>query len=172
MKRREFVTASLGLIALPAFALKRNDTVKLTPENLEALCDEMLPAANKLRPDEGISDWNSLIETLRQYDINFIHDVRKIIIENLDKALCADKNLVECAKNNSLLVRLPTSAKECAMLVLNRSLHDRERSERNVYFTHIGLVRECLRQSEIHKERIRQWKGEMERAHGKNWLNL
>jgi len=93
---------------------------------VESLLTELLPAENK----DDDEDYSDLLEELLRFKILTVEDLRSLIVHNLKRTLKADKVQVE-----SRIKDLEFDEDE-----------DEERLMRGVFFTHVGLTRQALKE--------------------------
>ncbi|BEH11034.1 MULTISPECIES: GTP pyrophosphokinase [Geobacter] len=107
------------------YIIGSNTIPKDSPLNVDLLAhilDSMFPAENK----DSLEDYHELLEDLEHFDIKTSKSLVDIINEAFDKIMEAEKQHLEEAKNEGYI---GTS---------------RRRSERGVFFTHVGLARQAL----------------------------
>ncbi|WP_095051448.1 GTP pyrophosphokinase family protein [Pseudomonas sp. Irchel s3b2] len=105
-------------------SVEENETLNV--DNLARVISEILPAQNK-SVDESYA---GLLQDLHELNIVTTQDLKDILTSHLSDALNKDKEKV------------------AEVDVISRSIPGTEayaRLERGVYFTHVGLVRQCLR---------------------------
>ena len=128
MNRREFFGVSAGIAVIAATGSAEYLT-PLTVENVEALCDKMLPAANKGRPLDGwVENYANLITYLHKCGIKSLGTLANVIRDNLPSVLAEDKEIAN---------------KPCRNVQSRRNV----RSRRGVFLLHVGLVRKCVQRT-------------------------
>ncbi|MDE1233359.1 GTP pyrophosphokinase [Vibrio aestuarianus] len=90
---------------------------------LEAIADKMLPAQNK---KVGYEDYSRLLDQLFEYGFDHASKLEALITSNLDYALAEDRDRVH--------KELSTYDEDT----------DLDRLNRGVFYTHVGLIRNCL----------------------------
>lgn len=147
MERREFFGVGAGALVAGATGSFEYLT-PLNVANVKAVCDKMLPETNKCQPSEGdpskVEDYASLVETLHRYEIKSLGALVDLVRDHLSIALVKDKQLANPRKKCQQF----TSSERKQMVI-------RKRKQRGVFLLHVGLVRECLWQTAIYKEKLR-----------------
>ena len=106
--------------------IKETDNINV--DNLQVIFEKKLPIENK-SDDE---DYSSIVSDLIMFNIKSIAELSNFINAHLDSALKADKKRVLKIKSyneNDKMYKL---------------FYKRERQEKGVFYTHIGLIREML----------------------------
>ncbi|EPA0439045.1 GTP pyrophosphokinase family protein [Vibrio cholerae] len=90
---------------------------------LEAVADKLLPEDNK---EVGCEDYSRLLDQLIQYGFDNVSKLEELITNNLSFAIDKDRKRVH------------------EELTCNNKYADQERLSKGVFYTHVGLIRECL----------------------------
>lgn len=135
MLRRSFLAMPIVAAALSPLRLLASERPKripipsdasLTPELLERISDEMLPADHKHAPSE---DYQQLLVDLRYREIFTAGDLIPIIAECLPRVLDEESKMIESGA--------------AIGFTMGHKL-GRERVRAGVFYIHCGLIRQCL----------------------------
>jgi len=125
MLRRTFMTMPIGLALVPKRLFAGlADLVQLTPEILEQIGDEMLPATNKYKPAEH---YDRLLVSVNTLGVHTVGELRKIVTDQLEKVLEVDRGIGGGGSNPEIPPHIY-----------------RRRKQDNVFFLHMGLIRQCI----------------------------
>lgn len=101
-------------------------TEPLNVDLVESILSELLPAENKEQPE----DYSEVLTDLLHFQINTARDLRELIQQNLEAIMNEDASMVRKT--------LKDGDYEGTSV---------ERTDRGVYFTHVGLARQALREA-------------------------
>lgn len=104
---------------------KVNDDSGFNVDILETICDEVLPSANKY---DGHENYSEIFEQLVHYGFNTVSKLKELITQHLGSVLEEDQERVKDILSGDF-----------------DEEDEVERAHKGVFYTHVGLLRGCLR---------------------------